>query len=49
MRSSRWQAQGNVYLVAEEPLTADAVRAEVGDADGILEVTGRGDGLARRS
>jgi diaminopimelate epimerase len=42
MRSSRWQAQGNVYLVAEEPLTADAVRAEVGDADGILEVTGRG-------
>ena len=42
MRSSRWQAQGNVYLVAEEPLTADAVRAEVGDADGILEVRGRG-------
>ena len=27
MRSSRWQAQGNVYLVAEgEPLTAEAVR-----------------------
>ena len=23
MRSSRWQAQGNVYLVAEEPLTAE--------------------------
>jgi diaminopimelate epimerase len=43
MRSTRWQAQGNVYLVAEEPLTADAVRAEVGDTDGILEVTGRGD------
>ena len=44
MRSSRWNAQGNVYLVTEEtPLTADAVRATVGDADGILEVLGAGD------
>jgi diaminopimelate epimerase len=43
MRSSRWQAQGNVYLVAETPLTADAVRAAVGDADGIVEVRDRGD------
>jgi diaminopimelate epimerase len=43
MRSSRWQAQGNVYLVAEEPLSAESVRAEVGDADGILEVVGRDD------
>jgi diaminopimelate epimerase len=42
MRFSRWQAQGNVYLVAEEPLDADAVREAVGDADGILEVRGRG-------
>src|SRR5262249_2162405 len=41
MRSSRWQAQGNVYLVTAEPLTADAVRAGVGDADGIVEVTAR--------
>jgi diaminopimelate epimerase len=47
MRSSRWQAQGNVYLVAEEPLTADLVRAEVGDADGILEVQDRGDDWLR--
>ncbi len=47
MRSSRWQAQGNVYLVAEEPLSADAVRAEVGDADGILEVQERGEGRVR--
>lgn len=40
MRSSRWDAQGNVYLVAEaaEPLTPEAVREAVGDADGILEV-----------
>jgi diaminopimelate epimerase len=40
MRSSRWDAQGNVYLVAEatERLTPEAVRAAVGDADGILEV-----------
>jgi diaminopimelate epimerase len=43
MRSSRWQAQGNVYLVAAEPLTAEAVRAKVGDADGILEVRARGE------
>jgi diaminopimelate epimerase len=43
MRSSRWQAHGNVYLIAEEPLTADRVRVEVGDADGILEVRARGD------
>ena len=42
MRFSRWQAQGNVYLVAEEPLSPERVRAEVGDADGILEVKGRG-------
>ena len=47
MRSSRWQAQGNVYLVAEEPLTAELVRAEVGDADGILEVRERGDDWVR--
>jgi len=43
MRSSRWQAQGNVYLITEEPLTADLVRTAVGDADGILEVHCRGD------
>jgi diaminopimelate epimerase len=43
MRSSRWQAQGNVYLVAEETLDAASVRAVVGDADGILEVRDRGD------
>ncbi|HWE82229.1 MAG TPA: diaminopimelate epimerase [Gaiellaceae bacterium] len=43
MRSSRWQAQGNVYLLTEEPLTAELVRSEAGDTDGILEVRGRGD------
>ena len=44
MRSSRWNAQGNVYLVTEEtPLGADEVVAEVGDADGILEVLAAGD------
>jgi diaminopimelate epimerase len=43
MRFSRWQAQGNVYLVAEEALSPEAVRAAVGDADGILEVKDRGD------
>ena len=38
MQSSRWDAQGNIYLVTEEPLTPERVRSEVGDADGILEV-----------
>jgi diaminopimelate epimerase len=42
MRLSRWQAQGNVYLVAEEPLTAELVRTSVADTDGILEVLDRG-------
>jgi diaminopimelate epimerase len=41
MRSSRWHAHGNVYLLTEERgLTPERVRAEVGDADGILEVVG---------
>src|SRR5579862_7877582 len=43
MRSSRWQAQGNIYLVAEEGLTPERVREHVGGADGILEVLSRGD------
>ena len=43
MTSSRWDAQGNIYLVTEESLTPDAVRAEVGDADGMLEVFRCGD------
>lgn len=38
MTSSRWDAQGNIYLVTTDALTADRVRAEVGDTDGILEV-----------
>jgi len=44
MRSSRWQAQGNVYLVAEQELTPGRVPKAVGDADGIVEVRGYGDG-----
>jgi diaminopimelate epimerase len=43
MSYSRWQAQGNVYLLTAEPgLTAERVRADVGDADGILEVVSSG-------
>ncbi len=39
MPSSRWNAQGNVYLVVDDgPLTAGRVRELVGDADGILDV-----------
>ena len=43
MRSSRWDAQGNIYLVTEESQTERTVRAEVGDADGVLEVLRHGD------
>jgi diaminopimelate epimerase len=44
MRSSRWDAQGNIYLVVDgDELTPDRVRASVGDADGILEVFAHGD------
>jgi diaminopimelate epimerase len=43
MRSSRWHALGNTYLLLEDAeLTPERVRELVGDADGILavEVTG---------
>src|SRR4051794_16833723 len=44
MRSSRWQAQGNVYLVTDDgPLAPGGIRSAVGDADGILEVFRTGD------
>jgi diaminopimelate epimerase len=42
----RWDAHGNVYLVTEEPLDAEGVRREVGDADGIVQVVARGDDWA---
>jgi Diaminopimelate epimerase len=43
----RWQAHGNVYLISDEPgLTPERVRAEVGDADGIVEVIARGEDWA---
>jgi diaminopimelate epimerase len=43
MRSSRWQAHGNVYLLVEraelaEPLTPHGVVEASRDADGVLEV-----------
>lgn len=39
MRSSRWDANGNVYLLTEErELTPDRVREEVDGTDGILEI-----------
>jgi diaminopimelate epimerase len=46
MRFSRWDAQGNVYLLTEQEVTADGVRAAVADADGVLQVVGRGDDWA---
>jgi len=38
MRFSKWHAHGNVYLLTERGLTPERVRAEVGDADGIVEI-----------
>ena len=47
MSIERWQAHGNVYLISDEPgLTPERVRAEVGDADGIVEVIARGEDWA---
>ena len=43
MESSRWDAQGNVYLVVTEAMTPELVRAGVGDTDGVLEVFRSGD------
>ena len=44
MRSSRWDAQGNVYLVVDgEDLTPERVRANVADTDGMLEVFSHGE------
>ena len=41
MRSSRWHAHGNVYLVAEQAeLTPEAVREQARGTDGIIEVVG---------
>jgi diaminopimelate epimerase len=42
MRSVRWHAQGNVYLVTEDRLTPELVRETVGDADGFIEVLSAG-------
>jgi diaminopimelate epimerase len=46
MTSSRWDAQGNIYLVTEDPLTPERVRLNVGDADGFVEVLRHGDDWA---
>jgi len=42
MRSSKWHALGNVYLLVEQadPLTAEAARELSRDTDGVLEVRG---------
>ena len=41
MRSSRWTAHGNTYLVTTDRLDPELVRASVGDADGFVEVLSR--------
>ncbi|GIU95041.1 MAG: diaminopimelate epimerase [Gaiellaceae bacterium] len=46
MRSSTWQALGNVYVLVEpraSRLDAEAVRSLVGEADGVLEVVAHDD------
>ena len=43
MTSSRWDAQGNVYLVTEESLTPELVRSTVDGADGIIETLRKGE------
>jgi diaminopimelate epimerase len=47
MRSSRWHALGNVYLLTEDgDLTPEEVVASLGDADGIVEIRASGDDWA---
>ena len=46
MTMERWDALGNVYLVTQEALDSARVRTAVGDADGIAQVTARGDDWA---
>ena len=47
MTRETWQAHGNAYVITDEPeWTPARVRAEVGDADGIVQVTARGDDWA---
>ena len=43
MQSSRWNANGNTYLVTTDALDPELVRANVGDADGLIEVFRHGD------
>jgi len=44
MQYSKWHAHGNVYLVTPpRALTPERARADVGDADGILEVSDDGE------
>ena len=51
MRSSRWDAQGNIYLVAEGELasTAERVRAAVGDPTGSSRCLGSAGATGSRS
>jgi diaminopimelate epimerase len=46
MRSSTWQAAGNVYRLTEERLDAERARTLAGDGDGVLEVVAAGQGWA---
>jgi len=43
LTSSRWDAQGNIYLVTTDAVTADDARALSADSDGVLQVLDRGD------
>ena len=42
MTSSRWDAQGNIYLVTTDPVNADDARAVAAESDGVIQVVGSG-------
>jgi diaminopimelate epimerase len=47
MKSSTWHALGNVYLLVEQAeLSADDVRALVGEADGVVQIVSSDDDAA---
>jgi diaminopimelate epimerase len=47
MRSSKWHALGNVYLLVESDVSPDLVRRHVGNSDGIVQVVEAGDDWAQ--
>jgi diaminopimelate epimerase len=42
LTSSRWDAQGNIYLVTTDAVTADDARAAADESDGVIQIVASG-------